>query len=134
MQNMQSPQPPQYVVAPGMDERLMAVVSHLSFFVPHAGIVVPLIIWLLNQEKAPYAAYQSKQALFFHLFVLVAACVLGIISFFLVVLTLGLSLFVLIPLWAALELIPIVLGIIGAIQSYEGRDFRYPFIGSWMRP
>ena len=31
-------------------------------------------------------------------------------------------------------LMNIVLGIVGAIHSYEGRDFRYPLIGTWVQP
>lgn len=134
MQYGQSPPSTQPLVKPSNDERLMALLSHLSLLVPHAGIVAPLIIWLLNQDKAPFAAYQAKQALFFHVFVIVATWVIVIGSILLGIVTLGLALIVLLPLLAALNLVPMVLGIIGAIHSYEGRDFRYPIIGSWVQP
>lgn len=140
MQNWQSPQPTQplpaqpVMVAPSSDERLMALLAHLSLLVPHAGIVAPLLIWLFNKDKAPFAAYQAKQALFFHLFVIVATYIAIIIGFIFVVLTLGLGLLVLVPLIGALSIVPMICGIIGAIHSYEGRDFRYPIIGDMVRP
>lgn len=140
MQNWQSPPPTQQLppqpvmIAPAADERLMASLAHLSLLVPHAGIVAPLLIWLFNKDKAPFAAYQAKQALFFHLLVIVAGYVSLIVGGIFVVLTLGLGLLVLLPFFAALNLIPMICGIIGAIHAYEGRDFRYPIIGDMVRP
>ena len=136
MQNWQSPQPasPSPLMRPSNDERLMALCAHLSLLVPQAGLIAPLLIWLLNQDKAPFAAYQAKQALFFHLLVMVVTWVLALAGIVITILTLGLGLFVLIPLLGALQLVPMVLGIIGAVQSYEGRDFRYPLIGQWVQP
>lgn len=134
MQNYPSSPTQSPLVTPSSDEKLMAVLSHLSLLVPHAGIIAPLFIWLLNQGKAPFAAYQARQALFFHLFVIAATWVIGIISFLIAVLTLGFGLIVLIPLLGVLSLIPMVCGIIGAIHAYEGRDFRYPIIGELVQP
>ena len=47
------------------NQTVMAGLAHLSIF--FGALIVPLILWLVNRGKAPYAAQQSKQAFFFHL-------------------------------------------------------------------
>jgi len=132
----QPPSQPQHQpqVTPASDERLMAMLSHLSILVSHGGIIVPILIWLLNKDKAPFAAYQAKQALFFHLAVIVLTWGIGLVTFLIAVVTFGIGLFFLFPLLAALGLLPMIYGIVGAIQSYEGRDFRYWWIGDVVKP
>src|SRR5438128_2418632 len=130
-------QDPQAVAArPSDGERLMAALAHLSILVPHAGIIAPLVLWLVHQGTAPYAAYQAKQAFYFHLGIIVLTWSFIISAIVFCVATLGLGLLALLPLLflvPALHLAPAIYGIIGAVHCYEGRDFRYWLIGEWVQ-
>jgi uncharacterized Tic20 family protein len=47
------------------NEKVFAGVAHLSmFFLP---IVLPLVIWLAEKDRLPYASEQGKQAFWFHI-------------------------------------------------------------------
>ncbi len=96
------------------DEKLWAMLSHLSFFV--LGIVAPLIIMLTQGEKSPYVRRQAVEALNFHISVAIA----GVVSFVLLFVLVG---FVLLPLVAIGS---VVLTIMAAIAANQGRDYRYP--------
>jgi uncharacterized protein len=47
------------------EERLMALLSHLSIFIPNIGILAPLIIWVTNKEKSNFVRFNALQAIFF---------------------------------------------------------------------
>jgi len=119
---------------PSSNERTMALLAHLSIWIPQLGLIAPLIIWLANRESAPFAAYQAKQAFFFHLAVAVGFWVFAAVGFVLSILTLGLFLIVLIPALGAWHLAAAIYGTIGALQANEGRDFRYAGLGSLVQP
>jgi uncharacterized Tic20 family protein len=119
---------------PSAGEKVMAAMAHLSILMPHFGILAPLVIWLVNNDSAPYAAYQAKQAFFFHLLLVVLFWVLFVGAIVFGIVTFG---------WGALPFIPILLcwylvagiyGIVAAVKSLEGRDFRYLFIGQVFSP
>jgi uncharacterized Tic20 family protein len=62
-----------FVDDPG-NEKIFAGVAHLSmFFLP---IVLPLVIWLAEKDRLPYASEQGKQAFWFHIIYPVAFFVL----------------------------------------------------------
>jgi uncharacterized Tic20 family protein len=115
---------------PSSEERTMAALSHASILVHQIGLIAPLIIWLLNQDKAPYAAYQAKQAFWFHLAIMAIEWILVIFC----VLTLGLGLLVVWPIFVVLPMLTMIYGIVGAVQTYNGRDFRYWIIGDLTKP
>jgi len=130
---VQSPQS-NPLIKPPDSERVMASLAHLSILLPQFGLVAPLILWLVNRESAPFAAYQAKQAFWFHLFVTVgfwAVCYAGIL---LGIFTLGLGFLALLPLLGAWHIAAAVYGIIGAVHAFEGRDFRYAVIGNMVQP
>ena len=108
---------------------------------------MPLILWLVNRGKAPYAAQQSKQAFFFHVGLVVvemvilypwlhhrfyehvcfhplaATCHIRRWQDFLVVSSsYGRALF-------AIQIVAIVFGIIGAVKAFKGEPFHYPLMG-----
>lgn len=134
--NAHSPYPdssPQ--MAPSNDEKLMAALAHASALLPQFGLIAPLIIWLVNRGgRAPFAAYQAKQAFCFQLFAAVAAWVVGILGFFSGFLTLGLGWLVTAILIGLIPTAALIYGVIGAIQAFGGRDFRYWLVGDWVQP
>jgi uncharacterized Tic20 family protein len=117
------------------------MLAHLSILLNlitgFLGIVVALIIYLVYKNRSNYVAYQSMQAFIFQLIwwfgggllIGLAWAITGALSIVLV----GL---VLIPLACLLSLIPIaalVYGIVGAVQTNSGQDFKYWLIGDWVR-
>jgi uncharacterized Tic20 family protein len=128
-------------VAPTSDEKTWAMLAHLSVLVNLVtgvlGPVVAAIIYFAYRERSRYVAYQALQSLILQLIVwvgggaiiAVAWTVTGILSAVLI----GLCL---IPFAIALSLIPLIApiyGIIAAVQTSQGADFKYWLIGDWVR-
>jgi uncharacterized Tic20 family protein len=104
-------------------EKNLAILSHAlglcSFIaiIPFAGILAPLILWLLKKDTSPAVAYHAKESLNFQITVAIAA----IASFLLAFILIG---FVLLAIVAIANF---VLIIIAMIKASEGVKYRYPF-------
>lgn len=92
------------------------MIGHLSGIV--AGFIGPLIIWLINKDKADkgWLNGQAKEALNFQITIFIAYVVAG-------VLTLVLIGMLLIPVILIANL---VLCIMAGMKANEGVDYRYP--------
>jgi uncharacterized Tic20 family protein len=95
----------------------MAMIGHLSGIV--AGFIGPLIIWLINKDKADkgWLNGQAKEALNFQITIAIAWCVAILLSFLLI----GFLLYPVILIGN------IVLCIMAGMKANEGADYRYPF-------
>jgi uncharacterized Tic20 family protein len=101
------------------------------------GPVAALIIYLVYRDRSRYVAYQSLQALLMQLIVWVGGglitgavwVVVGLLSAIII----GICLIPFAILISALPLVALVYGVIGAIQTNQGQDFRYWLIGDWVR-
>ncbi len=123
------------------EERRWAMWSHLSILLNlltgSVGVFVPLVIHLIFKDRSPYVAFQSLQAFIFQLVAWLGGGILAGIAWGI---TIGFGV-VLVgclcsPIAVILSLIPIgalVYGIIGGIQCNQGLDFRYWFLGDWLR-
>src|SRR5437868_1922887 len=61
---------PQYLgPAPSPEEKQMGMLAHLLGII---GFVGPLIIWLIKKDQSPFVDDQGKEALNFHLTMLIA--------------------------------------------------------------
>jgi uncharacterized Tic20 family protein len=129
-----SPMSPSPSLQPSANERVIALLSHLSILLPQLGWAVPLILWLVNKDTAPFAAYQSKQSFFFQLAVAVSFWIAVVFGLVFGVVTLGLGFLAMLPLLGLWHTAACIYGIIGALISYQGRDFRYFLIGSMVEP
>jgi uncharacterized Tic20 family protein len=118
-----APPPPGYVppfyagVEPPLspsDERLWALLAHLSIFV--LSIIGPVLILVLLGKRSAFVADQAREALNFHITVLIA----GLVSFLLCFVLIG---FVLLPIVIVGSM---VLGVIAALQANQGIPYRYP--------
>lgn len=139
-----SNQQPQHTPKPLLDpedERTWAMLAHLSVLLNlvtgFLGVGAALLIYLIYKDRSRYVAYQAMQAFLFQLIfwagggLLIGAMWAGVgvlsvvlIGLFLIPVALLLTfVFLLFPLMA------IVYGIIGGIQSSEGKDFRYWLVG-----
>jgi uncharacterized protein len=141
---------PPYGYAPPQsndNQTVMAGLAHLSIF--FGALIVPLILWLVNRGKAPYAAQQSKQAFFFHLGVWVVELVVLIpgmfiyfTSFFSLIETMPTPstqppafpftsfaiFFIMYAILVVVQIVAIVFGIIGAVKAFKGEPFHYPLM------
>jgi uncharacterized Tic20 family protein len=129
--------------------RLLAAISHVSVLFSNIGFFVPIVIYLTQKKKSSYLGFQSLQALIWQIVmfvfsILVSSCMVGAI-FFPVLITAASQNEKLIGLSGGSMLIAIIIsvfvmiignlgfiiyGIIGAVMTYQGKDFRYVFIGN----
>jgi len=140
-------------VTMNQDENIMAALAHITIIIPFMGLVGPIVIWVTQKDKSDYVNFQALQALTYQISTMLFWFVgMGcyICSFF--------GMFVLIPGGAIVVegneavvgpimmmtfLIPflvfslmfigfiafMIYGIIAAIMTIQGRDFKYIIIG-----
>ena len=133
---------------PSTEERVWAVLSHLSALAFGMGILIPIIAWSEQRRKSNYATFQSLQALGYQslgytVWILAAFIIIVIHSLFTVrelVLAgqsgadpasflgpvMGLHFVVMLGLIGLYALLPFA----AAIACALGRDFRYPIMGN----
>jgi uncharacterized Tic20 family protein len=101
---------------PTKDNLTMAMLCHLLGAL--LGILGALIMWLVKKDDHPFIDDQGKEAVNFHLTLLIAQLVCLVISF----VTCGFG--------AILHLVPLILqwvfGIIAAVKANNGEWYRYP--------
>jgi len=122
--------------------RTWAMLSHLSIllnlFTGILGPITALIIYLVFKDRSRYVAYQSMQSFVFQLvFFVVAGALTAVVWLITIPLMFLLVGFCLVPLAILFSLIPIaalIYGVVGAIQTAQGDDFRYWLVGDWVLP
>lgn len=108
-------QPPIYPSLPKGSDRLLSILSHLSTLLG-AAIIVPLIVYLVMRKESDYVACNAREALNFHLSLLIY----GLCCVPLVFLLIG------IPLLIFLAVGSLILGIIASVKANDGECYRYP--------
>jgi uncharacterized Tic20 family protein len=100
------------------DDRTIATLTHLSLLLGATTLIVPLIVWIVKKDASPYLNDQAKEALNFHISMLIygiASAILAVAScWFLFFLPIVVVLF------------GVVFAIIAAIASSRGEYYRYP--------
>lgn len=98
------------------EDKTLALITHLSGIV--AGFIVPLIIWLINKDKADKAFLtdQAKEALNFQITLIIAYIGCMVLSFILI----GALLMPIV--WIA----SIIFMILAAVKANSGIAYRYP--------
>jgi uncharacterized Tic20 family protein len=131
-------------MAPG-DERTWGTLAHLSTLLNlvtgFGGPIAALIIYLIYKDRSRTVAYHALQAMVFQLIWWFGGGVLiGLMWVIVGVLSLILIGIVLIPVAACitpiLVLMPVgalIYGIVGAVQTSQGQDFKYWLVGDWVR-
>jgi uncharacterized Tic20 family protein len=107
--------PPVTPATPRGSDKIWAILSHLSIFFGF-GLVIPLIVYLAMKGDSAYAAANAREALNFHLSLLLY----GICCVPLVFIVIG------IPLLVLLGLASLVFAIVAAIKASDGACYRYP--------
>lgn len=106
------PQLPAVPEPPNSDDRLLIVFSHISILLG-VGIIVPLVIYLVKRDDAPLVAHHAKEALNFHLSILIysLACAVTCVGA---------------PLVIGIAIGSLVLAIIAAVKVSDPIPYRYP--------
>jgi uncharacterized Tic20 family protein len=134
----------------GTENRLLAALAHGSIVAQGIGILVGVLVYITQRDRSRYAAFQALQAAVFQLINLIIT--LGLWMFW--GLCYGLSMIPLIQqattnpdaappaiFWVSLisMVIPLfymtIVGLYGlwaAVRTWQGKDFRYFLIGSWL--
>lgn len=139
---------------PSQNDKIMAALAHVSALLPLMGVIAPIVIWATQKDKSEYVAFQALQAVAYQLSMLLAWFVgMGcyMLSFFTMFFgtlfsasndgEVGRSIvpvFMFVPfiIFGAILIgggLFIIYGLIGAIQVFRGKDFRYIIIGKWLR-
>ena len=109
------------------EERNWAMAAHFSAIVSAfvaLGFLGPLVVYLVKRDESPYVRQHASEALNFNLSMLLYG-VIG--TFVIVLLTLVLIGFLLIPLLLLGAIVWLVLCIVGGVKAGQGEVYRYPF-------
>jgi len=139
---------------PTSDERVMAGLSHVAALIPIVGIIAPIVIWVTQKDKSRYVHFQALQALVYQLAIIVGYFIwMGcyMLAIFGTVFTLPFtgsnggpqpdSPFAFVPalfpilfmcVFFLLGLAVAAYAIVAAVQSFQGRPFRYVLIANWV--
>ena len=138
---------------PSQNDKIMAALAHVSALLPLMGVIAPIIIWATQKDKSEYVAFQALQAITYQLLMILVWFVgMGsyMLSFFTTFLTIpfaggnGEGDPSTAPIFLVGFLVPfiifgaifvggalfIIYGLIGAFQTFQGKDFRYIIIGN----
>jgi uncharacterized Tic20 family protein len=110
-----APDGPPVAHAPAGNEKIWSILSHLSAILG-VGIVLPLVVYLAMRQESEYVAENAREALNFHISVLIY----GLVCVLLLFVVIGF------PLLIALGIAAFVLAIIGAVKASNGECYRYP--------
>jgi uncharacterized Tic20 family protein len=142
------------ISTPSQNDKIMAALAHISAILPFMGVIAPIVIWATQKDKSEYVAFQALQAVAYQL-VMILAWFVGMgcymLSFFGTFFTIPfaggsdgnvnpavspffmLGFFIPFLVFGAIFLggaIFVIYGSIGAIQVFQGKDFRYIIIGN----
>lgn len=129
---------------------ILAGILSIGAVVP-VSVFIPLVIYFVFRRRSDYVAFHALQAFVLQLagtlgalaLLLVGGLVWGIglvVALLLMVILIG---FILVPVWGivgialllsvvAMPIAMILFGTIAAIETYNGRDYRYPIIARWV--
>ncbi len=112
---MESTTPPRKLSSPPGPEKIWAILSHVSALFG-VGLLLPLIVYLAMKDDSDYVAANAKEALNFHLSLLIYS--LGCIPLMFV--------FVGFPLIVVICIGAFVLAIVAAVKAADGGCYHYP--------
>lgn len=114
---METTAPLPVFATPRGNEKIWSILCHVSVFSVGIGLILPLAVYLAYRQESAYAADNAKEALNFHLSLLLyCLCCVPLVFVF----GLGAALII------AIGFISLVLGIIAAVKASDGIAYRYP--------
>jgi uncharacterized protein len=142
-ENIMTVETPSTIINPmsPSEQRTWAMLSHLSvlvnLFTGFIGPLVALLIYLIFRDRSRYVAYHSLQSFINQLIwwvgggtiIAIIWTITGVLSAVLI----GLCLVPLACLFTLMPLIAVIQGVIGAVQTSQGQDYKYWWVGDWVR-
>lgn len=110
------------------EARTWAMLAHIiaaAASVMSAGtiaFVAPLIIWLLYKDRSALVAHHGKQ----NLNLQITALVFGVGAVLIGIVTLGVGLFITLPLWGLYVLYALIISIVAGVKAYNGEYYSIP--------
>jgi len=126
----------------------MAMLAHgsalLNLFAGIGGLIAAFVIWMTQKEKSAWVAFHALQSLVFQAAVIIITVVVvggvWVVGFAISFATIGIGTFVAVPVmiivfFGGFVLVGagVVYGLYGAYQVYQGREFRYLWVGDWLQ-
>ena len=110
-------------------------IGSLASFIGIPGFIVVSVVWLIKRDEHPFIDDQGKESLNFQISVFLYGIGLGIVCFllFLSVVGIPVALIIGIPLAIALSIADIILPIVAAVKTSDGRVYRYPITIRFIR-
>ena len=130
------------------DEQTWAALAHasalLSLFTGAGGIIAAAVIWLTQKDKSAWVGFHGLQSLIFQAAIMIITVLLvgivWVVGFAVSFLTIGIGTFVAVPVMILVFFGGFALMgggtfycLYGAYQIYQGREFRYIWIGDWVQ-
>jgi hypothetical protein len=135
--NDDQPRPPDPGAAPppagdlggiSKDERTLAMLCHLLSFsfviVPLGNILGPLVLWLIKKDEMPFVDRHGRAVLNFQITYTIVVLVAVLLVF------VGVGICIL----AALPVVHLITGVIGAVRAQDGRPYTYPMAIPFLGP
>lgn len=112
------PSQPPMPVAQTSNDRLWSVLCHLSYFFGLAllAFVFPTVVYLVMRTDSPYVTHHAREALNFHLSLLLYFVCCVPLCFILI----G------VPLLLAVGLVGLVCSLVAAVKASRGEYYHYP--------
>src|SRR5437762_10943306 len=101
--------------SPGGNDKIWSILCHLSTFIG-VGFILPLVVYLAMKGESEYVRANAREALNFHLSLLIY-CICCIPLVFVLI---G------IPLLLLIALASFILAIVAAVKASDGGIYRYP--------
>jgi uncharacterized Tic20 family protein len=120
-----SPTPSSGGLAYSNEERLWGAAAHVGSLVAAwfaLGILGPLVVLLLKGNDSAFVRRHAIESLNFQISLLIYIAVAGVAA----LLTLGLALFVILPVAAVVAVLALIAIIKGTLAGHRGQEFRYP--------
>src|SRR5512133_21351 len=102
---------------PTSEERVIAVISHITALAFGAGLVLPAILWSENRRKSCYIRFQTLQALGYQSFGY-TVWLLGLFALIILFYILMFILALVVPNAAQNETIPLVLSVLSMVGFF----------------
>ena len=134
------------VQSPTLQERVLSALAHLSILAGGIGLFVPALIWATKRRTSNYTSFQALQALGYAIFAILYDLLVTLVMLIvLLILLLAISasneigsvqatsaghwMVAILMIAIAFLLLPVLLGIIGALACLFGKEFHYPILG-----
>ena len=110
------------------EDKTWALLAHIGSLVSAwfaFGFIAPLVVMLVKQDR-PFVRRHAVESLNFQLSLLLYSVAGVVVAFFVVVLTLGVGLLVVLPVVLVIALLALVFIVRATMRAGNGEDYRYP--------